>query len=80
MLSAMNNEDYINRFGFLMMSRRFILSAVSCKRIVMCFNNIVYRENIRKMIEQTEDTPALCCTYTMIKTHLIILAEKGSAV
>lgn len=42
--------------------------------------NEIYHENIRKMIEQTEDTPALCCTYTMIKTHLIILAEKGSAV
>lgn len=39
-----------------------------------------YREGIRKMIEQTEDTHALCCTYTIIKTHLMILAEKGGAI
>ena len=32
------------------------------------------------MIEQTEDTHTLCCTYTTIKTHLTILAEEGGAV
>lgn len=42
--------------------------------------NEEYRDSIRKLIEQTEDTHALCCTYTTILTHLKILAEKGSAV
>ena len=38
-----------------------------------------YREDIRKMIEQTEDTHVLCCTYTLIRTYLRIRAEKGGA-
>lgn len=41
--------------------------------------NEFYRKEIQRMIEQTEDTHALCCTYTVILTHLRILEEKGSA-
>ena len=40
-------------------------------------NNDFYREEIRRLIEETDDTHALCCTYTTILTHLQILAEKG---
>ncbi|EOS48256.1 hypothetical protein C810_01342 [Lachnospiraceae bacterium A2] len=39
--------------------------------------NEQYRKEIRRMIDKTEDTHALCCTYTTILTHLKILAEKG---
>lgn len=39
--------------------------------------NEQYRREIRRLIDKTEDTHALCCTYTMILTHLKILAEKG---
>lgn len=38
-----------------------------------------YRNEIRRLIEQTGDTHALCCTYTTILTHLEILREKGGA-
>lgn len=41
--------------------------------------NEFYRKEIQRMIEQTDDTHTLCCTYTVILTHLRILAEKGSA-
>ncbi len=41
--------------------------------------NDFYRNEIRRLIEQTDDTHALCCTYTVIKTHLSILEEKGGA-
>lgn len=43
-------------------------------------DNERYRKEIRKLIDKTEDTHALCCTYTMILTHLKILAEKGGAI
>lgn len=39
--------------------------------------NELYRKEIRRLIEETEDTHALCSTYTVILTHLRILAEKG---
>lgn len=32
-----------------------------------------YRREIQRMIEETDDTHALCCTYTTILTHLRIL-------
>ena len=41
--------------------------------------NEQYRKEIRRLIDKTEDTHALCCTYTTILTHLKILAEKGGA-
>lgn len=41
--------------------------------------NEFYRKEILRMIEETENTHALCCTYTIIKTHLQILEEKGGA-
>lgn len=41
--------------------------------------NELYRNEIRRLIEQTDDTHALCCTYTTILTHLAILQEKGGA-
>lgn len=41
--------------------------------------NKQYRKEIRRLIDKTEDTHALCCTYTTILTHLKILAEKGGA-
>lgn len=41
--------------------------------------NDFYRKEIRRLIEETEDTHALCCTYTTILTHLRILEEKGGA-
>lgn len=41
--------------------------------------NEFYHKEIRRLIEETEDTHALCCTYTTILTHLRILAEKGGA-
>lgn len=42
-------------------------------------SNEKYRKEIRRMIGKTEDTHALCCTYTTILTHLKILAEKRGA-
>ncbi len=39
--------------------------------------NELYRKEIRRLIEETDDTHALRCTYTTILTHLQILAEKG---
>lgn len=39
--------------------------------------NEEYREKIRKLIDQTENTHALICTFTVIQTHLRILMEKG---
>lgn len=42
-------------------------------------DNERYRKEIRRLIDKAEDTHALCCTYTMILTHLKILAEKGGA-
>lgn len=41
--------------------------------------NDFYRNEIARLIKKTEDTHALCCTYTTILTHLRILAEKGGA-
>lgn len=41
--------------------------------------NDFYRKEIQRLIEQTEDTHALCCTYTVILTHLNMLTEKGGA-
>lgn len=41
--------------------------------------NEFYRREIKRLIEQTNDTHTLCCTYTVIMTHLHILAEKGGA-
>ena len=32
--------------------------------------NEQYRREICRLIDKTEDTHALCCTYTMILTHL----------
>lgn len=79
MLSAMRNEDYIIKSYHYMRAKyqregeRNDMDKES-KKI-----NENYRQSIRKMIEQTEDTHTLCCTYTTIKTHLKILAEKGGA-
>lgn len=39
--------------------------------------NEYYRKEIRRMIEETDNTHALCSTYTIIRTHLSILKEKG---
>ena len=36
-----------------------------------------YRNKIRELIEETDNEHALCSTYTVIKTHLDILTEKG---
>lgn len=80
MLSAMRNEDYIIK------SYHYIRAKYQREGEQHNIDkesegiNENYRNNIRKMIEQTEDTHALCCTYTMIKTYLRILAEKGGAV
>lgn len=41
--------------------------------------NEFYRKEIQRLIDETDDTHALCCTYTVILTHLKILAEKGGA-
>lgn len=38
-----------------------------------------YRKEIRRLMEETDDTHVLCCIYTTILTHLRILAEKGGA-
>ena len=42
--------------------------------------NDFYRKEIRRLIEETDDTHALRCTYTVILTHLKMLAEEGCAV
>lgn len=39
--------------------------------------NEYYRKAIRKLIDETNNTHALCCTYTVILTHLCILESKG---
>lgn len=79
-LSAMKNEDYIAKtYSYI----RIKYQKEGERRDENEKSNQInedYRYNIRKMIEQTEDTHALCCTYTMIKTYLRILAEKGGAV
>lgn len=39
-----------------------------------------YKNKIRELVNKTDDVHTLCSTYTVIKTHLDILAEKGGAV
>lgn len=79
MLSAMRNEDYITKSYHYMLARYQKEKGTRHHEESKPVNEI-YRESIKKMIEQTEDTHTLCCTYTTIKTHLTILAEKGGAV
>lgn len=79
MLSAMRNEDYIIKSYHYVRSR---YQKEGQQRDTNEKSNQInenYRDNIRKMIEQTEDTYTLYCTCTTIKTHLRILAEKGGA-
>ncbi len=80
MLSAMRNGDYIIKSYHYMRARYQREGERRNENEKSNQINEDYRYNIRKMIEQTEDTHALCCTYTMIKTYLRILAEKGGAV
>lgn len=79
MLSAMRNEDYITKSYHYMLAKYRKEKGTRHHEESKPVNEI-YRESIKKMIEQTEDTHTLCCTYTTIKTHLTILAEKGGAV
>ncbi len=79
MLSAMRNEDYIIKSYHYMLAKYRKEKGTRHHEESKPVNEI-YRESIKKMIEQTEDTHTLCCTYTTIKTHLTILAEKGGAV
>ena len=41
--------------------------------------NEFYRREIRRLIDETDNTHALCCTYTVILTHLRLLAEERVA-
>lgn len=79
MLSAMRNEDYITKSYHYMLAKYRKEKGTRHHEEPKPVNEI-YRESIKKMIEQTEDTHTLCCTYTTIKTHLTILDEKGGAV
>ena len=79
MLSAMRNEDYITKSYHYMLAKYRKEKGTRHHEESKPVNEI-YRESIKKMIEQTEDTHTLCCTYTTIKTHLTILAEEGGAV
>lgn len=80
MLSAMRNRDYIIKSYHYMRAKYQREGEQRNENEKSNQINEDYRYNIRKMIEQKEDTHALCCTYTTIKTHLRILAEKGGAV
>lgn len=80
MLSAMRNEDYITKSYHYMLARYQKEDKATRHHEETKPVNENYREGIRKLIEQTENTHALCCTYTTILTHLKILAEKGGAV
>ena len=80
MLRAMRNEDYIIKSYHYMLARYQREGEQHDENEKSNQINENYRDNIRKMIKQTEDTHALCCTYTMIKTYLKLLAEKGGTV
>lgn len=77
MLSAMRNEDYITKSYHYMLAKYRKEDKATRHHEETKPVNENYREGIRKMIEQTEDTHVLCCTYTVILTHLRILAEKA---
>lgn len=79
MLSAMRNEDYIIKSYHYMRAKYQREGEQRNENEKSNQINEDYRYSIRKMIEQTEDTHTLCCTYTTIKTHLRILAGKGGA-
>lgn len=79
MLSAMRNEDYITKSYHYMLAKYRKEKGTRHHEESKPVNEI-YRESIKKMIEQTEDTHTLCFAYTAIKTHLTILAEEGGAV
>ena len=79
MLSAMRNEDYITKSYHYMLAKYRKEKGTRHHEESKPVNEI-YRESIKKMIEQTEDTHTLCCTYTTIKTHLTFLAVVGGAV
>ena len=42
--------------------------------------NSQYRELIRRLIDQTEDTHILCCIYTIAIRYLRKAAEEGGAI